>query len=466
MWAPCLSFADGLFWLVYTDVKRYDGNYKDSHNYVVTAPAVEGPWSERVFLNSSGFDPSLFHDTDGRKWLMNMDWDYRGPEKTPGSPKGLFNGILMQEYDAEKKRLFGPIKVIFRGSDLGMEEGPHLYKTRGYYYLITAEGGTGYTHAVTHARSKHIAGPYELHPNSHVITAKDSPDAPLQRCGHGQFAEDADGRVWHTFLCSRPLPDAASRRSPCGRETAIVECEWRDDDWLYVKPGGTPAVAVNGFKPDALRCEFLGQDLPPDFQWLRTPDVGRIMQVGAGNSGSRLRLFGRESIGSWFEQALVARRQTGWNYSAETLIEYEPRDYDTMAGLAAYYNRHLFHYLFVSTDDSGERKLSIQSCPGNWPEANLSRPIENGIAIPDGPIRLGIDVDSSKLQFRWAAGEVGDDKWAEIGPILDASVLSDEGGRGEHAQFTGCFVGMAAQDMSGHGHPADFAWFDYKNRQQ
>ena len=32
IWAPCLSHADGRFWLVYTDVKRYDGNFKDAHN--------------------------------------------------------------------------------------------------------------------------------------------------------------------------------------------------------------------------------------------------------------------------------------------------------------------------------------------------------------------------------------------------------------------------------------------------
>jgi xylan 1,4-beta-xylosidase len=37
IWAPCLSWADGLFWLVYTDVKRLDGNFKDAHNYIVTA---------------------------------------------------------------------------------------------------------------------------------------------------------------------------------------------------------------------------------------------------------------------------------------------------------------------------------------------------------------------------------------------------------------------------------------------
>ena len=35
----------------------------------------------------------------------------------------------------------------------------------------------------------------------------------------------------------------------------------------------------------------------------------------------KLRLYGRESIGSWFEQALVARRQTHFSYDAETVID-------------------------------------------------------------------------------------------------------------------------------------------------
>src|SRR5262249_21274304 len=67
VWAPCLTYADGLFHLVYTDVRRYDGNFKDTHNYLTTCATIDGHWSERVYLNSSGFDPSLFHDTDGRK---------------------------------------------------------------------------------------------------------------------------------------------------------------------------------------------------------------------------------------------------------------------------------------------------------------------------------------------------------------------------------------------------------------
>ena len=60
VWAPCLSHDGEKFWLVYTDVKRKDGSFKDAHNYIVTASAIEGPWSDPVYVNSSGFDPSLF----------------------------------------------------------------------------------------------------------------------------------------------------------------------------------------------------------------------------------------------------------------------------------------------------------------------------------------------------------------------------------------------------------------------
>jgi xylan 1,4-beta-xylosidase len=78
IWAPCLSYCDGLFYLIYTNTRIYYSNHKDCHNYLVTAKDIMGPWSEPIYLNSSGFDPSLFHDDDGKKWLANMLWDTAG----------------------------------------------------------------------------------------------------------------------------------------------------------------------------------------------------------------------------------------------------------------------------------------------------------------------------------------------------------------------------------------------------
>ncbi|MCO0638120.1 family 43 glycosylhydrolase, partial [Lutimaribacter sp. EGI FJ00014] len=208
-----------------------------------------------------------------------------------------------------------------------------------------AEGGTGYGHAVTMARSRNIDGPYELHPDIHLFTSKDAPEAELQRAGHGQVVETPDGAVYHTHLCSRPLPGI--RRSPLGRETAIQKCVWKEDGWLYPESGSpVPAVRVPSpsdvepLPPEPVERVFDGDALPDEFQWLRTPQPERIFTL----TGSALRLIGRESIGSWFEQALVARRQEHWRYRAETQLDFRPTTYQQAAGLTAYYNRHKFHF--------------------------------------------------------------------------------------------------------------------------
>src|SRR6476660_9863238 len=182
IWAPCLTHADGLFYLIYTDVKRYGrtsqpgsagASLRDFHNYLVTSPSIDGEWSDPIALNSSGFDPSLFHDEDGRKYLLNMLWDHR-----PGRTR--FAGIVIQEYSASRRALIGERLNIFAGTALGFTEAPHLYKRNGYYYLLTAEGGTGWGHAVTMARSRELTGPYELHPEVDILTSRNRPDIELQ----------------------------------------------------------------------------------------------------------------------------------------------------------------------------------------------------------------------------------------------------------------------------------------------
>ncbi|TPE49563.1 glycoside hydrolase family 43 protein [Amaricoccus solimangrovi] len=460
VWAPCLSFADELFWLIYTDVKRFDGNFKDAHNYLVTAPSVTGPWSDPVYLNSSGFDPSLFHDDDGRKWLLNQQWRHL-TDGVGGQPRHpAFDGILAQEYDPVARRLTGPIRDIFAGSPRGLVEGPHLFKREGWYHLTVAEGGTGYDHAVTMARSRRLTGPYELHPDTFLMTSKDVPDAPLQRAGHGQILEMPDGAVYHTHLCSRPLP--GTRRSPLGRETGLQRCVWGEDGWLRLAQGGlVPAVEVDApagaASPEPSRpveYRFVGVALPMDFQWLRTPYPGRLFTL----TGDALRLHGRESLGSWYEQALVARRQEHHAYRAETrLAAFAPDTYQQAAGLTTYYNRFKLHALMVSHDAAaGGRTLTIMSCPGDWPDGRLRYPA-TPLPLPDGPLDLAVEARGATQRFFWRGGG----EWQPFGPELDASAISDEAGRGEHGSFTGAFVGMVAFDTSGRGCPADFASFRY-----
>jgi len=455
VWAPCLSHDGEKFWLVYTDVKRKDGSFKDTPNYIVTAEQIEGPWSDPIYINSSGFDPSLFHDDDGRKWFVNMLQDHR---RRPRS----FAGIRLQEFNPSTGKLVGPSKTIFYGTELDLVEGPHLYKRNGWYYLLTAEGGTAYDHACTLARSRDLWGPYELHPQKYILTSKDAPLASLQRAGHGDIVDTPDGKTYLVHLAGRPTTQA--RRCVLGRETAIQQAYWGEDDWLYVKDGPIPSLKVD---LPALRDEttywaeklytFEGTRLHHDFQWLRTPEPDRIYTVNDG-----LHLTGRESIGSWFEQALVARRQTHFSYDAETTIEFSPTDERHFAGLTAYYCRYNFFYLTVTADADGRRELLILTSEASWPEGCLRFPLASPVTIPnEGKVRLALSVRGKQLQFQYALEDGVDLK--DIGPVYDASILSDEcGGHQAHGSFTGAFVGVAASDLNGTEKVGSFKYFRYR----
>jgi len=328
IWAPCLTHADGLFWLIYTDVKRYGrttvggasgASLRDFPNYLVTSPRIDGEWSDPIYLNSSGFDPSLFHDDDGRKYLVNMLWDHR-----PGNNR--FAGIVLQEYSVKEGKLIGERKNIFKGTPLGLTEGPHLYKRNGWYYLLTAEGGTSWGHTVTLARSRKITGPYELHPDTHILSARNRPDCELQRAGHASLVETQNGETYMVYLCGRPLRNRG--RCTLGRETAIQKMVWGKDGWLRTLDGQgiptletpAPQLPVHKFPPAPAREDFNGPQLPVDFQWLRTPWSEELFSLTM--RPGFLRLFGRETIGSLFRQSLVARRQQSHCFSAATVVEF------------------------------------------------------------------------------------------------------------------------------------------------
>ncbi|SPN99072.1 probable beta-xylosidase [Cephalotrichum gorgonifer] len=455
IWAPCLTHDGEKFWLVYTDVKRKDGSFKDSHNYITTAQAIEGPWSDPVYINSSGFDPSLFHDEDGRKWFVNMIWDHRRRPQT-------FAGIFLQEYDPVAQTLVGPRKNVFTGTPLGLVEGPHMYKRNGWYYLLTAEGGTAYEHAVSLARSRDIWGPYEIHPQNPVVSSKDAPLAAIQRAGHGDWVETPDGKVYLVHLMGRPI--GQKRRCVLGRETSIQEAYWGDDDWLYIKNGPVPSLYVDlpAERDDtnywAEQKYTFESGLHKDFQWLRTPETERIFSTG---SDGKLTLVGREAPGSWFEQALVARRQTHFSYDAETVVDFSPIDERQFAGLTAYYSRFNFFYLTVTAHSDGQRELLIMASEASYPESKLRFPFPEAVQIPnEGKVRLALEIRSEELQFYYA---MEGEELKKIGPVFDASIISDEcGGHQAHGSFTGAFVGVACSDLNGTALEAKFDHLVYR----
>lgn len=456
IWAPCLSYADGLFWLCYTDVRRFDGDFKDTHNYLVTCDSVDGDWSDRVYLNSSGFDPSLFHDKDGRKWFTNMVWDHR-PDRS------FFAGIVLHEYSVRQRKLTGEGKFIFRGTELDYTEGPHLYRYDDYYYLMTAEGGTGYGHAVTMARSRTIDGNYEADPAGPVLTSRDDPEWPLQRNGHADFVQTAEGEFYLVHLCGRPLP--GTRSCPLGRETAIQRLHKTHDGWFRLASGGhlpeteidAPAMAAEEVAKSITHDDFQSTELASVYQWLRTPCPQKLFSLV--ERPGHLRLYGMESPGSLFDQALIARRQTDFVYTATTCVDFEPDNFQQMAGLICYYNSRKFHYLYISTDEDIGRHIGIMSCEAN-PTLGVSYPVqERRVRLGHGTtVWLRASVDHADLEFSWSDdGEL----WSALPVTLDQTLLSDEAGIADGEQFTGAFVGLCCNDVSGMRKHADFGFFSY-----
>ncbi|MDO3408945.1 glycoside hydrolase family 43 protein [Saccharibacillus sp. CPCC 101409] len=474
VWAPALSYADGVFYLIYTDVKSRTGAFKDTPNYLATASSVEGPWSDPVHLNSSGFDPSLFHDEDGRKWLLNMIWDFR-------KGRNPFGGIVIQEYSAPKNRLVGPAVRIFAGTELGYTEGPHLYKRGGYYYLLTAEGGTKYEHAATLARSKFLFGPYEVHPDNPILTSLGRPELPLQKAGHASLAETPAGEWYMAHLCARP---AAGRFCTLGRETALQRCRWDEDGWLRLERGDAgqgrereegeeaggsgasgpavprelvraPDLPAYPFDPDPQRDDFDEPRLGVQWNTLRIPPSTDWLSLD--ERPGYLRLKGMESLSSKHRQSLIARRQQAFRCEAETEVEFEPAHFQQMAGLILYYDTEDYVYLRITHLEGAGRVLGIiRTKRGEYDEL-----LEAEIPLPDtGPIRLKAAVERVSVRFFYTDPE---SDWKPVGQPVDILHLSDE--CAVPLRFTGTFIGLCAQDLDGTRKAADFDYFEYRELQ-
>lgn len=455
IWAPCLSHAKGIFYLVYTDVKSYIGMFKDTHNYLVTATDIMGPWSEPIYLNSSGFDPSLFHDDDGKKYFVNMLMDYR-------CWNSKFGGIVLQEYSEETQSLIGTPINIFKGTPLGLTEAPHLYKHEDYYYLMTAEGGTGYEHSVTMARSKSLEGPYEVDPLNPILTSYHTPLHPIQKAGHASIVSGHHGKWYMAHLCGRPVGEA--RMCILGRETALQEVKWVDG-WLRLANGSnTPSYSldIEGI-PDVITQrkhdlfeDFDGETYSIHLQSLRVPLDDR---ASLSARKSYLRLCGAESFSSCHYQSLLAHRQQSFYVQVTTKVDFKPFNFQTMAGLVYYYDSLSYYYLYITQDEFAGRVLSIITCV----LGKGSQPLGVGVQLrEEGEVYLRLTTNKETAQFSYS---YDNHHYEPIGNVLDATVLSDDyyDATG-HIKFTGAFIGICCQDLARQRSYADFDFFEYKER--
>ncbi len=457
VWAPSLTYAHGEFHLLYSDVATFAGGYWDPQNFLVTGPTPTGPWSDPVVLHGRGFDASLFHDDDGTTWMLSMVADWR-----PG--RNRFGGISIQQYDRQARKLVGDEHMIFLGTEAAVTEAPNLYRKDGYYYLVTAEGGTSWDHQVTVARSNHLLGPYVADPAGPLLTSKGRPELTLQKAGHGSLVETPGGQWYLAHLAGRPYSPLG--RCVLGRESAIQEVTWTPEGWPRIADGlpadTVPAplgVVVPATAPisseQAEDDDFDSPALGVNWSTLRRPATLDWADLTA--RPSHLRLFGGLSPMGRHQPSLVARRVVAADCRFDAVMEFTPRNYRQLAGITAYYNTRNWYFLHVTADDDGTPVLDLLSCD------NGQVAVVPGVRRPlgtTGPVRLGLRFEGPSLTFEYAGSTVG--------PVLDATTLSDEYAafevNGEPAAwgFTGAFVGLWAQDLGREGAYADFDRASYR----
>lgn len=485
IWAPCLTYceAEDEFYVVYGLMNSMNARYFDVDNYVIHAKEITGPWSEPVYLNSAGFDASMLHDDDGRKYVVSLEWEFRDGYEKPGV-------ICVGEYDPQTKQMVGYPQRIWRGTtNRGCIEAPHLTKKNGYYYLMCAEGGTGYNHCVTMARSKNVFGPYEPDPQGACVTSvlNDSnerhdpdhlkpkyfnPDSVLQKSGHGSYVDLPNGETYLVHLTSRPF--VPELRCTLGRETAIQKMQWTQDGWLRMADGGALA------QMQVPEPQLPPYDMPsiPSFDDF-TGELGnfyyapRILPQSFASTSERpgfVRLRGQESFCSLNQSSILARKLTSVKAVVTTCLDFTPEVYQHSAGLIMYYDN--MNYILL-------RKYYSQTLGGpalavlHLENGEKRELLETRVAVDARPVLMRLVVDGRKTHFEWAYGQEAAEptqakslaeknlpQFTKIGPEFDTSKFSDE--YCKYGEFTGTFVGMACSDQIYHRHPADFDFFAYE----
>lgn len=469
IWAPCLTYCEeeDLFYIVYGIMNSMNARYFDVDNYLITSKDIKGEWSEPVYLHSSGFDASIFHDDDGKKWIASLDWETREGYEKPGV-------ICLVEYCTKKKEIVGyPKRIWSGGTDRGCIEAPHITKRGDYYYIMCAEGGTGYGHSVTMGRAKNIWGPYEKdsmnpivtsipgdfyerHDPDHLKPKYYNPESKLQKSGHGSYIETTSGEVYLVHLTSRPF--VPELRCTLGRETAIQKMKWTKDNWLRMEDESNLAKE---YVSESKLEEHLVSSIP-SFDDFDSNELGlqyyapRISPLSFADVKSRpgyVRIRGQESRTSLNKVSILARKLTSVYARITTKMEFYPEVHQHSAGLIMYYdNMNYINLRKYYSETLGQSALSIIHLENGEKMEFLN----TRIPIKDIPIYLRLYIQGRKSYFEWSYDEKN---YQRIGKVFDTTKFSDE--YCKYGEFTGTFIGLTCADRVKHKHYADFDFFEY-----
>lgn len=428
IYAPSISFnpADSTFYVVTTDVGR-------GHFYV-TAKDPAGPWSDPVWLPSiDGIDPSIFFDDDGRSYIV-----YK--EDTTGQPKwSNHRSLCIIDFDPVKGTTVGePTKFVEEGvgpeERLGRDEGPHIFKKDGRYYLIAAEGGTGDFHSEVVYRADSVRGPYTRWSRNPMLTQrllKPGRSNAVHCTGHVDVVQTPEGEWWGVFLGTRPT--AGNGFSLLGRETFMLPVKWSRDGFPYMtQEKDTVALklrregvtfnregAVTGCY--SRHDDFTAPTPGPEWVSLRGSVADRMT---TGRRGLTLECSPELSTGTGVPSYL-GRRIAHHEWQASTVVDFKPGKGDAAGLLLVKNERRQLMFgvdaegVFVRVDDKVVARAPLGKLAGK-------------------PLKLEIDCDGPQMVMKYGAEGAA---MTQLGEPVDASRFSTERAGG----FTGATVGLYAE---------------------
>lgn len=444
--APTIRYRDGTFYVIVTNIVD-----NSPVNLVVTARDPRGPWSDPTIIDDApGIDPSLLFDDDGRAWYTG-NWH---------PPDPAFEGeaeIWLQEFDLDTMQLTGKRHYAWRGCCQGAHaEGPHLYKKDGHYYLLIAEGGTGFEHAVTIAVSDAPTGPYRNNPRNPILTHRHlSYDHPITGVGHADLVDTPDGR-WFAVALGWRLIDGA--HGILGRETFLAPVTWETEPYEWKEKRHTfPVIAPStGRITLKTRTPFAGtkQTLQTDFvdefdadtlnlEWnMRRTHDARFYSLDENPGHLRLRA-NAGAVGPRARYSFLGIRQRDFEYVAETRMQFEPVGGGDEAGLVLMQNDRSAIFMTLTDGTLRLRRLL------NDAAATIA---SAAVAGTDIELRVRADYLSADFEYRLPRRQ-----WRVLAADVDLTSLSPAVIDGFN--YTGVYIGLYA---TGNGTAAGgYADFDY-----
>lgn len=245
VWAPELCRHAGRYFIFFP---ARGADYRS--NYVVWADHIEGPWSDPIDLHlPDHIDPGHIVGEDDHRYLF-----LSGGDMVQLAEDGLSTvGDVRHVYDPWHY----PVDWDVEGFS---PEGPKLCRRNGWFYMVTAVGGTAGPptgHMVIVARSRSVSGPWENHPRNPIVRTASASEKWWSR-GHATFVQ-APGQTGDWFCVYHGYENGFWT---LGRQTLLDRIVWGDDDWPDAV-GGDLSQALA--KPIDLPNEPHGMALSDDF---------------------------------------------------------------------------------------------------------------------------------------------------------------------------------------------------------